>query len=553
MKPLCPMFLVVVTALTLLSQGCTSFLRKSDAEREIAEIDLPESVGEVTRPHGLGTVTIESVGLVTGLADTGSDPPQGPHRAALLEDMKKREVDRPNQLLELPSTAIVIVSAHLPPGVQKGDAVDIDVRVPRRSKTSSLEGGWLMQTDLREVAVLNQSVRSGHVRGVCEGPILINSLLQEGDDEIGRVRGQILGGGRATKTRPLGLVLRSEHHNASTSKMVGKAINRRFDTFVRGVKQGAAKPKTDTFIELAVHPRYRDNLVRYLRVIEQIPLKYSEREALRRLQTLEAELMVPATSTLAALKLEAIGDEAISTLLRGLDSRSGEVRFYSAEALAYLDREEAARHLGKATDEPAFRSRALLALGAMSSVEAHDELLALLHVPSSETRYGAFRALQNMNPRDPLLRQEVLGKGIYFHEIESDGEPMVHVSRTRRPEIVTFGGNQPLRSPMLITVDKRLTVKSSGASRLRLTKYTAGADDDIRTCPPTVNDLIRNLVQMDVAYPAIVNVLHQAKQQGCLEARLVFDALPKSGRTYDRSNDEVDAEDEYSFESSDER
>ena len=111
------------------------------------------------------------------------------------------------------------------------------------------------------------------------------------------------------------------------------------------------------------------------------------------------------------MKLEAIGDEAADTLKKGLESPSPEVRFYAAEALAYLDQAEAGSILGESALEPAFRSRALLALGAMSSVEAHDALVSLLHVASAETRYGAFQALQQMNPRDPLLGQTMLVMG----------------------------------------------------------------------------------------------------------------------------------------------
>lgn len=506
-------------------------------QQEPVKVELPETVGETARPHGLGNIAVESVALVTGLPGTGSDPPPSQQRQALLEEMKKRKVKNPNQWLASNSTSIVLVRAVLAPGVQQGDPVDIEVRVPSRSKTSSLDGGWLMETKLREVAILDQAVRSGHVRSVAQGPVLVDSLLHDSGDEVANVRGRVLGGGIATKSRPLGLMLRGDHHSVSISKLVGAAVNNRFDTYVHGKRQGAATPKTDKFIELTIHPRYRNNLIRYLRVIEQIKLRESPEQQLARLKTLEGDLIVPATSSLAALKLEAIGEEATETLLRGLQSPSAEVRFYAAEALAYLDHASAARHLSQSAHEPAFRSRALLALGAMSRLEAHDELTKLLHVASAETRYGAFRSLQDMNPRDTQLGQMLVGSKVFLHEIASQGEEMVHVSRTRRPEVVVFGKDVKLSTPLLALVGKKLIVKSDASGKLRVTKYTPGGEDRTHVCAAAVTDLVSALVEVEASYPEIVQVLHETKAQGNLEARLEFDAIAKAGRTFSREDD----------------
>ena len=56
-----------------------------------------------------------------------------------------------------------------------------------------------------------------------------------------------------------------------------------------------------------------------------------------RLQLLGKKLMDPTTAAQAALELEAIGSEAIGPLKEGLASSDPEVKFYAAEALAYLD------------------------------------------------------------------------------------------------------------------------------------------------------------------------------------------------------------------------
>ena len=519
--------------LMIAGAGCTSLMRGS-AEKSIAtDVQMPETVGEATRHQGLAAVTVESVALVTGLSGTGSDPPPTVHRQSLIDEMQKRNVENPNTILSDPSTAMVIVRAVMPPGTQKGDPLDIEVRTPSRSKTKSLGGGWLMETRLRDVAILDQELRTGHVRALAQGPVLLDTFLQDEGNRVAQLRGRILGGGVATKSRPIGLTLKTEHHSGTLSKMIGDAINQRFDTYRYGKRQGAATPKDDKFIELAIHPRYRNNLIRYFRVIEQIRLRDSLDSQLARLSTLEGELLVPATSALSALRLEAIGDEAIASLKKGLQSPSAEVRFYTAEALAYLDQPIAGKTLAASVDEPAFRSRALLALGAMSSVQAHDALTSLLNRPSAEARYGAFRALQNMNPQDPILGQRTMG-GIVLHEIASTADPLVHVAKSRRPEIVVFGRAQPLQTPMMVLVDKTLLVKNESRDRLRVTRYQPGGEDRSVTCPATVTDLISALTNVEATYPEIVQTLHAAKKQECLQCRLVFDAIAKTGRTYTR-------------------
>src|SRR5207244_1164487 len=109
------------------------------------------------------------------------------------------------------------------------------------------------------------------------------------------------------------------------------------------------------------------------------------------LDLLERQLLDPVSCSTAALRLEAVGKDAIRVLKKGLDSKDSEVRFYSAEALAYLDDPSCAQALAdSAKNEPAFRAFALAALSALNEVHASDALRDLFDVPSAETRYGAF-------------------------------------------------------------------------------------------------------------------------------------------------------------------
>ena len=130
----------------------------------------------------------------------------------------------------------------------------------------------MMQTHLKEMAMLAGQVHEGHVLAIAEGPVLVDPVTRDSNDPVGQTHGMVLGGGVSMKSRTMGLVLPSSEKSVFRSKQIGDALNRRFHIFLRGVKQGVATPKTDEYIELEIHPRYKHNLARYLRVVRSVPL-----------------------------------------------------------------------------------------------------------------------------------------------------------------------------------------------------------------------------------------------------------------------------------------
>ena len=478
-------------------------------------------------------MVVEGIALVTNLNNTGSDPPANSQRQILADDMRRRGVEKPNELLSLRSTSLVLIRAQLPPAARKGERVDIEVMVPTRSETESLRNGWLMQSRLQEMAVLGNQIRQGNVQACAEGAVVVNSLLEGDSDPLAETRGRVLGGAVIAQARPLGLVLKSEHHSVRTSAMIGQAINTRFHTFDRGNKRGVANPKRDSYIDLVVHSNYRHNLYRFLRVIQSIPLNENPRERVQRMSDLELQLQQSETALQAALDLEAIGTEAVPVLLRGLESADPLVRFAAAEALAYIGKKEGVPHLLEAArDESALRWNALTALATLVDTDARDALATLLHERSAETRYGAFKAILDSNPRDPVIRGEILEDTLALHEIASSGEPMVHVRRTERPEIVLFGTEIRLESPTVIFAGPQIMIKSEGADRMKVSRFTLGQGDTFQYCTSRLTDVIRTMVVLGASYTDVVSAITQARDRGSLKARVAFEALPRQGRQY---------------------
>ena len=531
-------FLVVCSTAAIGLGGCSWFNKltmRSQSPDPEPEEQRAKLVGDLAVATGMHTVRIEAVGLVTGLHGKGSDPGPSPQRAALLEEMQTRSVNSPNTVLASGDVSLVLVQAWLRPGVQKGDRFDIEVRVPSQSETTSLRGGYLLETRLKETAVLSNQVHTGNLLALAKGPVMVDPTADPKKDRIAACRGRVLGGGVALKSRPLGLVLTPGHQNVMNSSRVANAVNKRFHTFQNGVKAGVAKAKTDELIDLTVHPRYKDNIARYVQVVRALPISETAPERMQRISTLESQLLDPATSADAAIQLEAIGVDGVDTLLKGIKSKDPEVLFYAAEALAYLDRREAAEPLGQiAREQPAFRVFALTALSAMQEYAAYERLRELLSAPSAETRYGAFRALWAMNQKDALVKGESIGGQFNYHPLNVAGPPMIHVTRSHVSEIVVFGLDQRLLTPLSLNAGNEIMVTSSGDSEVSVSRYSVKEGDQKRMVSTRVDDVIRAIVELGGTYPDVVQALQEAKTSGALASRFEVDALPEAGRFYDR-------------------
>ena len=524
-----PTTLLFLVALSGLTVGCAGPAIRSQSPEVEALINLESDtkhVGDYATPWGTAPQRIERAALITGLPGTGSDPPPGLQRQSLMADMQSRGVVEPNKLLASPSTALVWVHGYLPPGVQKGDRFDIHVEVPPDNDTTSIANGWLMETRLAEMAVLGNRVRDGHVLGMAEGPLLVDPVSMGTLDSKAKLRARVPGGGVSLTSRSIGLILAPEHRSVALSKRLGDTINKRFHAVIKGSKRGVATPKTDRFVELEVPPVYKRNLDRYIRVIRAVAVVEPPAGRHARLELLDRQLADPVTAPSAALRLEAIGKEAIPTLRKALESKDAEVRFAAAEALAYLGESVAASHLAETAGSlRSARPAAIAALGVLDDANGIDALQGLLSSVSAETRYGAFHALWQMDSSAPLIRGEKLGDACSLHLLDVEGPPLVHITRSRRPEIVLFGAEHPLTDGLRAEAGPSIVVVVE-SGRAAISCFVAGQPDQKLDVPARVDAVVRAIVQLGGTYPDAVQFLQQASSSRCLDSRLAFDALP---------------------------
>jgi hypothetical protein len=512
-------------------------------------------VGDYMTFTGLHRVVLEGVGLVVGLKGTGDDPPPSQYREALMDDMRRRDVRgvQAKKLLASPNTALVVVRAYLPALVQRGDKFDIEVRIPGDTKATSLNGGRLFETILSETAIVpGRGQMKGRTVAKAQGPILIST--GEGDKvNLAGVlkRGRVLGGAYALIDRDMAIYVRTEFRTLRHIRKLSYRIGERFYAYDRvGIREALTKPQTDQRIVLKVHPNYKNNYPRYLNVIENIAYRETPVQRRVRLQRLKRDLLIPAISEIASLQLEAIGKESIPTLKTGLKSPDLECRFHAALSLAYLDNADGIEVLREAAHkERAFRVFAFAALSIIDDPQANLALRDLMSVhvdldgtktDSAETRYGAFRSLWTLDGGDPFIAGKKLNKEYWLHAVDTDGDPMVHITHRKRPEIVLFGDKQEFRTPMAVRAGNSIIVTSRpGSDQITLSRFSKNGKDQRKVVSKQIAEVIRAAAELGATYPDISQMLVQADRQHNLPGRFEIDALPQSGRLFFRNGNQT--------------
>jgi hypothetical protein len=118
-----------------------------------------------------------------------------------------------------------------------------------------------------------------------------------------------------------------------------------------------------------------------------------------------------------------------------------------------------------------------------------------------------------------------------YHVVASSGEPMVHVSRVRYPEIVAFGHQIEMITPFLLFADKNLLVDGREPGTVKLSCFKKNGADAHEYCSKKLEEILRGIVQVGGTYSHAIQFLQNAKSNKLLPARLVFDSVPHHRRS----------------------
>src|SRR5262249_42084574 len=332
------------------------------------------------------------------------------------------------------------------------------------------------------------------------------------------------------------VVMNSDQQYVRLAMRIADRINSTFQGPFQGPGNGEiAIAKTKEAIVLGVPQQYKLNLPRYLRVMRLIPLDEAPGPNSPYRRRLEADLLDPAHTVTAALRLEALGNGSISALKRGLESTHPLVQFTSAEALAYLGCPTCGETLAKLIQEqPALRAYCLTAMASLDEAICHVKLQELLAATSPETRYGAFRALRALDEHDTHVQGEWLNDSFWLHQVAGNSPALVHMSSSRRAEIVLFGDDCFLQPPFSILAGPEFTITAGkDDDHCIISRFSVQRGTKRCQCSLKLADVLHKLAELGGAYPDAVDLLRQADKGQALSTKVAVDALPQSTSVFD--------------------
>jgi hypothetical protein len=533
--------------------------RAQTGEDPAGDPDAFATLGWKTTVGNTEAIPVSGVGLVYGLKGTGSSPPPGGWRTMLEQSLRKQGYNETKLLLDDPNktTSLVIVSALIPAGARKGEPMDVQIRLPDESHTTSLKGGQLFHCDL-VTSDTTGNLRSlakegtpagpagglvlGSVMAEARGPVVAGTFTPTGsraardtgdDPENGPPslkEGRVWGGGVVKQTRPYYFLMNPGDQNV---RMAATVADRLVSTFHSTAEPGTkvAEAKTRELVLLNVPPAYRHNHYRFLLVARQVPLLPVSSDSIYR-RKLEEELLDPATALTAAIKIEALGGDSHRSLRLGLRSPSPWVRFAAAEALAYLGQTDGAEELARLAEaHPAVRAQCLKALASLDDGASIDRLIELMSNPDPTLRYGAFVALRLADDRNPAVSGQLVNNSFWLHRAAPGSPGLVHLTADRRSEIVLFGDGLKLRGPFTLPVGSDFAVSMSATEPevrvSRVVRVKGEAEVKELRCKPELADVLVTLAKLGGGHGEAVELLMRADRAQMLSVALLADALPR--------------------------
>ncbi|MCS7047030.1 MAG: flagellar basal body P-ring protein FlgI, partial [Gemmataceae bacterium] len=531
--------------------------------------------GDVTEVGNAGPVQVSGVGLVTDLEGTGGSP-RGEFRSMLEKELRQRKEKNVSALLDSPNNALVLVTALIPAGCRRYDPIDVQVTLPEGSPATSLRGGYLQPCLLRTYETtkgLNPDYQGGnrllqgHILGAARGPLLVG--FGEPGEKTSLKMARIWEGGTTSIERPFFLILKKDEKSARIANAVATRINVKFPIDVKhqefvhrhrqlylledvtsqinetfepgGVGRGdTAKAITKDLVQLRVPYAYRYNPERYLRVARLIPLSEEPETARRYRARLQKMLHDPRDCYRAALRLEALGKDSIPTLQKALDHEASLVRFAAAEALLYLGNTSGVDVLATlAADHPQYRAYALIALAGLNESVCRMKLNEMLKGNDGELRVGAFQALrlplseeyrvQLHHARTERDRDEATARfeaemlkhlggenlgPFWLHQLAPSATPAVHFAVGRRTEILIFGSDVRLTTPISVRAgDEFILSAAAGDERCFLSRINTRGEQR-QASSLKLADVLRTLADLGGQYPEAVDLLRKLHDQG---------------------------------------
>ncbi len=536
--------------------GCADIERTAAPKRAsrsdlLANLDIPQvmrgTIASETILDGYNAVHVFGNGMVVGLDGTGASDIPPSVRAYMLATAAKHGIGQeslgwgalsPEQLIDSPDTAVVVVEAIIPPGAVKGSRFDVNIFAYPTSSTSSLEGGRLYTADLLPRTLPDGTIerlpptgsRQPAALAEATGPLLLNPFAEPGStasDTVNRRSARILNGGTALKDMPLKLRLFVPSH--ARAMVIQDAINTRFPR-EPGQTDDTAHGESDEAIAIHVPPTFHDRTRDFIELLRHTTIRQTAPEAVA--TTISRHLVAnPADAEHASWRWRALGPRAIPSVRELYNYPDEQPRMAALRAGAWLNDAISAEPLIDMAHHgsPGARREAIELLSAMGLNPVIDEALRqIVSDPDAQIRLAAYEAL--VKRADPSVHRFAVDDKFVVDVIDST-RPMVYITLQGLPRLALFNGAIAIDRPVIVSAwSRRFMIRGDAAEPTVEVYFRApeALEGIIHDVNPTLIDFIRFLGHTPVveqprpglgmSYGEVVGILHQIWRQGYLAA-----------------------------------
>jgi flagellar P-ring protein precursor FlgI len=220
-------------------------------------------IKEIISIQGVRQNQLVGYGLVVGLNGTGDGDKAKFTIQSLVSMLEKMGMTVNPVDIKVKNIAAVMITADMPPFSRPGTRMDVSVSSIGDAK--DLQGGTLLFTPLKAA--------DGQIYAIAQGAISTGGFSAKGAGASAQKNfptvGRVVGGGLVEKEVPTSfrnkesLVLTLNHPDFTTATRVAESINAAFSSSI-------ARTSDSGSIEVRVPPKYIDNVVGFVTVIEAL-------------------------------------------------------------------------------------------------------------------------------------------------------------------------------------------------------------------------------------------------------------------------------------------
>ncbi len=472
--------IALTVALMLSTFGCSPFIWEKVSDKPVDlgvapqagrwanSAAIKDTIGALAFFDGTGGIRVRGIGLVLGLGENGSRECPKRVREKLVEMLYKQrfrvhaeigqKLTTPEQLIDSPNTAVVVVQGTVTVANSMGQPFDISVTAMPGTQTKSLMGGLLATTNLNIFRQASGKTISGKVLARASGPLFLNPFAGgDAATKISPLQGTVLGGGKALVPRELRLVLSSPSY--LWARKIQDRINAKFPA-----DPPTAKAISPSFIKLTIPRKFADETSHFLSLVRATYISTDPRFVAIRTQQLGQELVNNnAPHELISLAMESIGQPAISVLSGLYGHAKPHVRFYAALAGLRLGDHIAADSIALIAQDALApnRFKAIRALGKAKDIAvARVALRRLLNDEDPRIQIAAYESLSD-RPDTAITRKHIGSGNFVLDHIPSARSTFIYAKRTRSRKIVLFGDKPQCHPPIFYrSPDGNITINA---------------------------------------------------------------------------------------------